>query len=183
MKTLVIYPPCLDNPFLIYIGAREKDAEATKRWSRLKAELMERGVILASYICPETVLDGWPRPPAGMEEYVGRIPEGIVEYIKRIVEDVRPEKLVIIGARKSPVCGVTKTASGSVPDEFAEKFRRANMEERQRMKKEASKYVRIVNGPGALMETLIEEFPNATFIDFSKSEWEKFEDTLRSLVL
>jgi len=182
MKTLVIYAPCLDNPFLVYIGARNKEIETTRRWTELKDEFMRRGVLFFSYFCPETIVDGWPRPPASKDYYAERIPMWIVEHVKKIVSDVRPDRIVFVGIRNSPVCGVVKTVQGDVPKEFAERFREANMEERIAMKKGAYKYMSVVDGPGALMEILKKEFPDAVFVDLNKGDLESgFEEVRKAI--
>ncbi len=173
MKTLVIYAPCLDNPFLVYIGARKKEIETTKRWTEIKREFMDRGFLFFSYFCPETIVDGWPRPPAGWQYYAERIPEWIIEHMEKIVSDVKPDRLVFVGIRNSPVCGVRNTAEGEVPETLSDAFRQADMETRQALKKEAYRYMRVVDGPGALMRKLRERFPNAEFIDLDKGNLEK----------
>lgn len=168
---ILVLPPCLLSPFSVYRGASAKDLVAA---SSVRELLLRRsGFQWLIYPCPELVLLGFPRPPAsrelyerlGMREVAGRI----AEFIARVVEEENPERVLLLGVKGSPTCGVHHTTSGELPPGDVEAFRRLGKQERQRASREISAHYRTVEGPGILFE-LLKGKVKGTYIEFDKDD-------------
>ncbi|WP_297548704.1 hypothetical protein [Thermococcus sp.] len=183
---LLIIAPCLLSPFYVYRGAKEKEYETAKRLRKLLGELGEEWQILA-YPCPEFELIGWPRPPMGRESFerLGMREKAnvIADFIGRVLSEERPEKVVFLGVKGSPTCGVFHTTSND-PDSYDYGLIPAffYMDKEDRIK-ESKKVVegfgfRIREGPGILFEELMKRFPDGVYLEFDKDD---VEDSVRRL--
>jgi len=180
MKLLII-APCLLSPFYVYRGPKEKEYETARLLRELIGELDEDWQVLA-YPCPEFELLGWPRAPASREVYEGlgmrERAKGIADFIGRVLTEERPEKVVFVGVKGSPTCGVFHTSSSdpeSYPYPTMREFFYLSKEERIKRSKELVKEqgFKLVAMPGILFEILMARFPWATYIEFDKDNIEE----------
>jgi len=179
MKLLII-APCLLSPFYVYRGAKGKEYKTAKLLRELIGELGEDWQVLA-YPCPEYELIGWPRAPASREVYerlgMRERAKGIADFIGRVLTEERPERVVFIGVKGSPTCGVSHTSSSdpeSYPYSAMQEFFYLSKEERLGRSKEIveGQNFRLVNLPGVLFEILMARFPEGTYIEFDKDDIE-----------
>ncbi|NJE60642.1 hypothetical protein [Thermococcus sp. 21S7] len=175
MKLLII-APCLLSPFYVYRGAKGKEYETARLLRELIGELDEDWQVLA-YPCPEYELIGWPRAPASREVFerlgMRERAETIADFIGRILTEEKPERVVFIGVKGSPTCGVFHTSSSdpkSYPYSAMQEFFYLSKEERLGRSKEIvdGQDFRLVNLPGILFEILMARFPEGTYIEFDK---------------
>jgi len=184
---LVIYPMCLECPFITYIGAREKEIRVWKKWTTIKAKLIQQNVFFLPYPCPEFMLKGWPRPPMSKDMYakegLGKIAENVVEFIVRVIKEMKPSKIILIGIAGSPTCAIFETTRGwgNLKRDLVENYLKAELSSRIKLKKELGKGFVKQRGRGILYEKLIEKL-QALGITFSCFEVDKhkqnpFEDS------
>ncbi|WP_258083670.1 hypothetical protein [Thermococcus thermotolerans] len=187
---LLIIAPCLLSPFYVYRGAKEKEYETAKLLRELIGELDENWQVLA-YPCPEYELIGWPRAPASREVYerlgMHERAKVIADFIGRVLTEEKPEKIVFVGVKGSPTCGVFHTSSSN-PDNYPyramQEFFYLSKEERLGRSKEIveEQNFRLVNLPGILFEILMARFPEGTYIEFDKDEVEGSIEELRNVL-
>ncbi|BAD86380.1 hypothetical protein, conserved [Thermococcus kodakarensis KOD1] len=179
MKLLII-APCLLSPFYVYRGPKEKEYETARRLRELIGRLGGEWQVLA-YPCPEYELVGWPRAPASREVYerlgMRERAKIIADFIGRVLTEEKPEKVVFVGVKGSPTCGVFYTSSSN-PDKYPyramQEFFYLSKEERLKRSKEL---VREQNFelkllPGILFEILMARFPEWVYIEFDKDDAE-----------
>ncbi|AJC71621.1 hypothetical protein X802_05115 [Thermococcus guaymasensis DSM 11113] len=186
MKLLII-APCLLSPFYVYRGPKEKEYETAKLLTELIGELDEDWQVLA-YPCPEYALIGWPRAPASREVYerlgMRERAKVIADFIGRVLTEERPEKVVFVGVKGSPTCGVFHTSSSdpeSYPYSAMQEFFYLSKEERIKRSKELVKEqgFKLVEMPGVLFEILMARFPEGTYIEFDKDNIEESLERLK----
>lgn len=186
MKLLII-APCLLSPFYVYRGPKEKEYETAKLLRELIGELGEDWQVLA-YPCPEFELIGWPRAPASREVYerlgMRERAKVIADFIGRVLTEERPERVVFVGVKGSPTCGVFHTSSSdpeSYPYSAMQEFFYLSKEERIKRSKELVKEqgFKLVEMPGILFEILMARFPEATYIEFDKDNIEESLERLK----
>ncbi|GEM_PF-385631 len=159
LNTLVVIAPCLLSPFTVYRGPKEKEYRAASALMRLFGKYHYLKIL--AYPCPEFLLLGFPRLPAskevyeklGMREYAKRI----AEFIVRSIEEEQPPRVIFIGVKGSPTCGVFHTTSSDpekYPYERMEEFKRLPQEERFRLAEKMIKEFKLVRGEGILFEIL-----------------------------
>jgi len=178
---LLIIAPCLLSPFYVYRGPKEKEYRTARELRKLVGKLGDEWQVLA-YPCPEFELIGWPRAPAsrevferlGMRERV----QVIADFIGRVLTEEKPERVVFVGVKGSPTCGVFHTTSNdpkSYPYSAMQEFFYLSKEERIKRSKELVKEqnFRLVEMPGVLFEILMARFPEAVYIEFDKDNIEK----------
>lgn len=189
MKLLVI-APCLLSPFYVYRGPKEKEYETAKLLRELIGELDENWQVLA-YPCPEYKLVGWPRAPASREVYerlgMRERAKVIADFIGRVITEERPEKVVFLGVKGSPTCGVFHTSSSDpegYPYMAMQEFFYLNKEGRLKRSKELvmEQNFRLVQMPGILFEILMARFPEGTYIEFDKDDIEGSIERLRNVL-
>ncbi|NJE29897.1 hypothetical protein E3E38_02375 [Thermococcus sp. 18S1] len=189
MKLLII-APCLLSPFYVYRGAKGKEYETAKLLRELIGELDEDWQVLA-YPCPEYELIGWPRAPANREVYerlgMRERAKVIADFIGRVLTEERPEKVVFVGVKGSPTCGVFHTSSSdpeSYPYSAMQEFFYLSKEERLSRSKEIveGQNFRLVNLPGILFEILMARFPEGTYIEFDKDAIDESIEELRNVL-
>ncbi|WP_457752351.1 hypothetical protein [Thermococcus sp.] len=175
MKLLII-APCLLSPFYVYRGPKGKEYETAKLLRELIGELDENWQVLA-YPCPEFELIGWPRAPASREVYerlgMRERAKVIANFIGRVLTKEKPEKVVFVGVKGSPTCGVFHTSSSDpegYPYRAMQEFFYMSKEERLERSREIMEKggFKLVNGPGLLFEELQKRFPGAEFLEFDK---------------
>ncbi|MEO2151483.1 MAG: hypothetical protein ABGW50_02355, partial [Thermococcus sp.] len=117
---LLIIAPCLLSPFYVYRGPKEKEYMTARELRKLVGELGDEWQVLA-YPCPEFELIGWPRPPMGRESFerlgMRERVQVIADFIGRVLTEEKPERVVFVGVKGSPTCGVFHTTSND-PDSF-----------------------------------------------------------------
>ncbi|WP_457743127.1 hypothetical protein [Thermococcus sp.] len=186
---LLIIAPCLLSPFYVYRGPKEKEYITAKLLRTLIGELGDEWQILA-YPCPEFELVGWPRPPMGRESFerlgMRERVKVIADFIGRILTEEKPEKVVFLGVKGSPTCGVFHTISND-PDSFdygliPEFF---YMDKKRRLE-ESRKVIehfgfKVKEGPGLLFEELMERF-DGTFIEFDKENMRESIEKLKEIL-
>ena len=179
MKLLVI-APCLLSPFYVYRGPRGKEYETAKQLRELVGKLGDEWQVLA-YPCPEYALIGWPRAPAGREVYerlgMRERAKIIADFIGRVLTEEKPEKVIFVGVKGSPTCGVFHTSSSdpeSYPYRAMQEFFYLSKGERLERSKELVKErgFRLVNTPGILFEILRARFPEGVYVEFDKGDIE-----------
>ncbi|WP_456421548.1 hypothetical protein [Thermococcus sp.] len=173
---LLIIAPCLLSPFYVYRGPKEKEYETARLLRELMGDLSEDWQVLA-YPCPEFELVGWPRPPMGRESFerlgMREKVQVIVDFIGRIITEEKPERIVFLGVKGSPTCGVFHTTSND-PDSFDYGLIPAFFYmDKERRIEESRKVVegfgfQTKKGPGLLFEELMKRFPEAEFLEFDK---------------
>ncbi|RLF77426.1 hypothetical protein DRN39_04085 [Thermococci archaeon] len=186
MGALIIIAPCLISPFYVYRGPKEKEYKTSEALLNLLSEYSDR-IKLFTYPCPEYELIGWPRPPMSKEVFMrlgmSERAKTISEFIGRVIAEEKPEKIVFIGVKGSPTCGVFHTTS-SDPDKFdhsfLKEFHRLTKEERIAHYTEILKRsgFRIVKGEGILFEILKTKFSGAVYVEFDK---DNIEESLKRL--
>ncbi|MDI3475829.1 MAG: hypothetical protein PWQ95_1557 [Thermococcaceae archaeon] len=179
MKLLVI-APCLLSPFYVYRGPKEKEYETARRLRELIGELGEEWQVLA-YPCPEYELISWPRAPASREVYerLGMRARAkiIADFIGRVLTEEKPEKVVFVGVKGSPTCGVFHTSSSnpeSYPYRAMGEFFYLRKDERIERSKELvrEQNFELKPMPGILFEILMASFPEGIYIEFDKEDIE-----------
>lgn len=189
MKLLII-APCLLSPFYVYRGPKEKEYETAKLLRELIGELGEDWQVLA-YPCPEFELIGWPRAPASREvfERLGMRERAkvIADFIGRVLTEERPAKVVFVGVKGSPTCGVFHTSSSdpeSYPYSAMQEFFYLSKEERLKRSKELVKEqgFKLVEMPGILFEILMARFSEVTYIEFDKEDIEGSMERVKSVL-
>jgi len=177
MKLLVI-APCLLSPFYVYRGPKRKEYETAKQLRELVGKLGDEWQVLA-YPCPEYALIGWPRAPASREVYerlgMRERAKVIADFIGRVLTDEGPERVVFVGVKGSPTCGVFHTSSSdpeSYPYRAMQEFFYLSKGERLERSKELvrERGFRLVNTPGILFEILRARFPEAVYVEFDKED-------------
>ena len=178
---IIIIAPCLLSPFYVYRGAKEKEYKTARLLRELIGELGDEWQILA-YPCPEFELIGWPRAPASREVYkrlgMREKANTIADFIERILTEEKPDKIVFVGVKGSPTCGVFHTSSSdpeSYPYRAMQEFFYLSKGERIKRSKELveEQNFRLVNMSGTLFEILMARFPEATYIEFDKDTIEE----------
>ncbi|ASJ00008.1 hypothetical protein [Thermococcus gorgonarius] len=173
---LLVIAPCLLSPFYVYRGPKEKEYETARRLRELIGELDGEWQVLA-YPCPEFELIGWPRAPASREVYeklgMRERAKIIADFIGRVLTDEKPEKVVFVGVKGSPTCGVFHTSSSdpeSYPYRAMQEFFYLSKEERLKRSKELvrDQGFKLKPLPGILFEILMARFPEATYLEFDK---------------
>nr|WP_206203528.1 hypothetical protein [Thermococcus sp. M36] len=164
------------SPFYVYRGPKEKEYETAGLLRELIGELGKDWQVLA-YPCPEYELIGWPRAPASREVYerlgMRERAKIIADFIGRVLTEEKPEKVIFLGVKGSPTCGVFHTSS-SDPDRYPyrsmQEFFYLSKEGRIKRSKEIveGQGFRLVNLPGILFEILMARFPEAEFLEFDK---------------
>jgi len=183
---LLIISPCLLSPFHVYRGPKGKEYETARLLRELIGELDGEWQVLA-YPCPEFELIGWPRAPASREVYerlgMRERAKVIADFIGRVLTEEKPEKVIFVGVKGSPTCGVFHTSSSdpeSYPYRAMQEFFYLSKEERIKRSKELVKEqgFKLVKMPGILFEILTARFPEATYIEFDK---DNIEESLKRL--
>ena len=183
---LLVIAPCLLSPFYVYRGPKEKEYETAKRLRELIEKLGGDWQVFA-YPCPEFELIGWPRAPASREVYerlgMRERAKLIADFIGRILTEEKPEKVVFVGVKGSPTCGVFHTSS-SDPKSYLyramQEFFYLGKEERIKRSKELveEQGFKLKSLPGILFEILMARFPEGVYVEFDK---ENIEESLRRL--
>lgn len=178
---LLITAPCLLSPFYVYRGPKEKEFKTAEGLRELLAELGDEWQVLA-YPCPEYELIGWPRPPMSREVYMhlGMVEKAktIADFIGRILTEEKPEKVIFLGVKGSPTCGVFHTTKSN-PDDFdfkaMQEFFYLSKGERLERSKEVMEKAgfKLVPGEGILFEVLKDRFPEAVYLEFDKDDIER----------
>ena len=189
---LLVIAPCLLSPFYVYRGPKAKEYETARRMRKLLGGLGDEWQVLA-YPCPEYALIGWPRAPASREAYerLGMREKAkiIADFIGRVLAEEKPEKVVFIGVKGSPTCGVFHTSSSDpkrYPYRAMQEFFYLSKEERVKRSKElvGEQGFRLVKMPGILFEILTARFPEGLYIEFDKEaiegSLEKVKEVLRN---
>ena len=181
---LLVIAPCLLSPFYVYRGPKGKEYETAKRLRELICELGDDWQVFA-YPCPEYALIGWPRAPASREVYerlgMREKADKIASFIGRILTEEKPEKVVFVGVKGSPTCGVFHTSSSdpeSYPYRAMQEFFYMGKEERLKRSKELveGQGFELIKMPGILFEILMVRFPEGVYVEFDK---ENIEASLR----
>ncbi len=178
---LLVIAPCLLSPFYVYRGPKGKEYETARRLRKLFGGLGDEWQVLA-YPCPEYALIGWPRAPASREVYerlgMRERAKIIADFIGRVLAEEKPEKVVFVGVKGSPTCGVFHTSS-SDPEKYPyramQEFFYLGKEERLKRSKElvGEQGFKLKPLPGVLFEILMARFPEETYIEFDKEDVEK----------
>ncbi|WP_297521743.1 hypothetical protein [Thermococcus sp.] len=184
---LLIIAPCLLSPFYVYRGPKEKEYETAKRLRDLIGKLGDEWQVFA-YPCPEYALIGWPRAPASREVYerlgMRERAKIIADFIGRVLTEEKPEKVVFVGVKGSPTCGVFHTSS-SDPEDYPYRAMQEffYMSKGERLKRSkglvGEQGFRLVKMPGILFEILMARFPEGTYIEFDKDDLEGSVETLK----
>ncbi len=189
MKLLII-SPCLLSPFYVYRGPKEKEYETAKLLRKLIGELGNEWQVLA-YPCPEFELIGWPRAPASREvfERLGMRERAkvIADFIGRVLTEEKPEKVVFVGVKGSPTCGVFHTSSSDpegYPYRAMQEFFYLSKEDRIKRSKELveEQGFKLVKMPGILFEILRARFHEAVYVEFDKDNIEESLERLREVL-
>ncbi|HDH44260.1 MAG TPA: DUF523 domain-containing protein, partial [Thermococcus sp.] len=139
---IIVLAPCLLSPFYVYRGPKDKEYKTSNELLNLLAKHAEEITVL-TYPCPEYKLIGWPRPPMSKEVFeklgMSETAKTIVDFIERVLTEEKPEKVIFVGVKGSPTCGVFYTTS-SDPEKFPykiiEEFSYLNEKERIKLSKE-----------------------------------------------
>ncbi len=187
---LLIIAPCLLSPFYVYRGPKEKEYETAKRLRELIGKLGDDWQVLA-YPCPEYALIGWPRAPASREVYeklgMRERAKVIADFIGRVLTEEKPEKVVFVGVKGSPTCGVFHTSSSDpegYPYRAMQEFFYLSKEERLERSKELVEEggFKLVEMPGILFEILTARFPEALHLEIDKEEVEGSIERMRKVL-
>jgi predicted secreted protein len=187
---LLVTAPCLLSPFYVYRGPKEKEYETARRLREVIGKLGEEWQVLA-YPCPEFELIGWPRAPASREVYerLGMREKAkiIADFIGRVLTEEKPEKVVFVGVKGSPTCGVFHTSSSdpeSYPYRAMQELFYLSKEERLKRSKELVKEqnFELKSLPGILFEILIARFPEGVYFEFDKEDVEGSIKQLKKLI-
>ncbi|AEO14013.1 hypothetical protein [Thermococcus sp. AM4] len=185
---LLIVAPCLLSPFYVYRGPKEKEYRTARELRKLIGELGEEWQVL-TYPCPEFELIGWPRPPMGRESFerlgMRERVQVVADFIGRVLTEEKPERVVFIGVKGSPTCGVFHMTSND-PDSFdyglIPAFFYMDKEKRlEESRKVVEKFgFEVKAEPGLLFEELMERFPEAEFLEFDKDDVEESVKRLKN---
>ena len=160
MELLLIYPPCFDNPWFTYIGARDYEKQFSAEWTAFKARWSHK-VTFLTYPCPELLYKGWPRIPNGREHYRGMDVEPIVDFLLKVIKELKPRKIVVIGKKYSPTCAIFNTTEGEArtSENVRREWEEASVEGRRKLKKKIWG-LRVTEGKGIFIEKLLERLGN-----------------------
>ncbi|ALM75607.1 Dephospho-CoA kinase [Thermococcus barophilus] len=176
LNTLVVIAPCLLSPFTVYRGPKEKEYRAASALMRFFGKYHYLKIL--AYPCPEFILLGFPRLPAskevyeklGMREYAKKV----AEFIARSIEEEQPSRVILIGVKGSPTCGVFHTTS-SDPEEYPyekmEEFKKLSKKERFKLAAEIAKDFKLIEGEGTLFELLKRKI-EGIYLEFDKDNLE-----------
>jgi predicted secreted protein len=187
---LLVIAPCLLSPSYVYRGPKEKEYETARKLRELIGKLGEEWQVLA-YPCPEFELIGWPRAPASREVYerlgMRERAKAIADFIGRVLTEENPEKVVFVGVKGSPTCGVFHTSSSdpeSYPYRAMQDFFYLSKEERIKRSKElvSEQNFELKPLPGILFEILMARFPEGVYFEFDKDDVEGSINRLEELV-
>ncbi|KPU63699.1 hypothetical protein EP1X_00385 [Thermococcus sp. EP1] len=183
---IIVLAPCLLSPFYVYRGPKDKEYKTSKELLNLLAKHAEEIRVL-TYPCPEYKLIGWPRPPMSKEVFeklgMSETAKTIVDFIERVLTEEKPEKVIFVGVKGSPTCGVFYTTS-SDPEKFPyriiEEFSYLNKKERIKLSKELmeEQNFKVILGEGVLFQILKKRFPEAIYLEFDK---DNIEESLKQL--
>lgn len=183
---IIVLAPCLLSPFYVYRGPKDKEYKTTNELLNLLAKHAEEIRVL-TYPCPEYKLIGWPRPPMSKEVFeklgMSETAKTIVDFIERVLTEEKPEKVIFVGVKGSPTCGVFYTTS-SDPEKFPyriiEEFSYLNKKERIKLSKELmeEQNFKVIPGGGVLFQILKNRFPEAIYLEFDK---DNIEESLKQL--
>ncbi|ASJ07711.1 hypothetical protein A3L11_00065 [Thermococcus siculi] len=177
---LLVIAPCLLSPFYVYRGPKGKEYETAKRLRELIGKLGDEWQVLA-YPCPEYELIGWPRSPASREVYerlgMRERAKVIADFIGRVLTEEKPEKVIFVGVKGSPTCGVFHTSSSdpeSYPYRAMQEFFYLSKGERMERSKELvrEQNFELKPLPGILFEVLMARFPEGIYLEFDKEDIE-----------
>jgi len=180
LNTLIIIAPCLLSPFTVYRGAKEKEYRTASALMRIFGKYHYLRIL--AYPCPEFILLGFPRPPMSREAYeklgMREYAKKVAEFIERVIEEENPSRVILIGVKGSPTCGVFHTTSGD-PKEYphVEEFKKLPREERFRVAREIAKDFRLTEGEGILFEILKGKI-KGTYLEIDK---DNLEESLQEL--
>ncbi|AIU69070.1 hypothetical protein TEU_01230 [Thermococcus eurythermalis] len=184
---LLILAPCLLSPFYVYRGPKEKEYKTAKLLRELIGELGDEWQVLV-YPCPEFELIGWPRAPASREVYerlgMRERAKVIADFIGRVLTEEKPEKVIFVGVKGSPTCGVFHTSSSDpegYPYRAMQEFFYLSKDERIKRSKELveEQNFKLVKMPGILFEILMARFPEGVYIEFDNEDIEESLERLR----
>jgi len=183
---IIVLAPCLLSPFYVYRGPKDKEYKTSNELLNLLAKHAEEITVL-TYPCPEYKLIGWPRPPMSKEVFeklgMSETAKTIVDFIERVLTEEKPEKVIFVGVKGSPTCGVFYTTS-SDPEKFPykiiEEFSYLNEKERIKLSKELmeEQNFKVILGEGVLFQILKKRFPEAIYLEFDK---DNIEESLKQL--
>ncbi|RLF74571.1 hypothetical protein DRN51_05795 [Thermococci archaeon] len=183
---IIVLAPCLLSPFYVYRGPKDKEYKTSNELLNLLAKHAEEIRVL-TYPCPEYKLIGWPRPPMSKEVFeklgMSETAKTIVDFIERVLTEEKPEKIIFVGVKGSPTCGVFYTTS-SDPEKFPykiiEEFSYLNKKERIKLSKELmeEQNFKVILGEGVLFQILKKRFPEAIYLEFDK---DNIEESLKQL--
>jgi len=183
---MIVIAPCLISPFYVYRGPKEKEYRTSKELLSFLSEYKDKIKVLI-YPCPEYKLIGWPRPPMSKEVFeklgMSETAKTIVNFIERVLTEEKPEKVIFVGVKGSPTCGVFYTTS-SDPEKFPykiiEEFSYLNEKERIKLSKELmeEQNFKVIPGGGVLFQILKNRFPEAIYLEFDK---DNIEESLKQL--
>ena len=183
---IIVLAPCLLSPFYVYRGPKDKEYKTSNELLNLLAKHAEEITVL-TYPCPEYKLIGWPRPPMSKEVFeklgMSETAKTIVDFIERVLTEEKPEKVIFVGVKGSPTCGVFYTTS-SDPEKFPykiiEEFSYLNKKERIKLSKELmeEQNFKVIPGGGVLFQILKNRFPEAIYLEFDK---DNIEESLKQL--
>jgi len=183
---IIVLAPCLLSPFYVYRGPKDKEYKTSNELLNLLAKHAEEITVL-TYPCPEYKLIGWPRPPMSKEVFeklgMSETAKTIVDFIERVLTEEKPEKIIFVGVKGSPTCGVFYTTS-SDPEKFPykiiEEFSYLNEKERIKLSKELmeEQNFKVIPGGGVLFQILKNRFPEAIYLEFDK---DNIEESLKQL--
>ena len=183
---IIVLAPCLLSPFYVYRGPKDKEYKTSNELLNLLAKHAEEITVL-TYPCPEYKLIGWPRPPMSKEVFeklgMSETAKTIVDFIERVLTEEKPEKVIFVGVKGSPTCGVFYTTS-SDPEKFPykiiEEFSYLNEKERIKLSKELmeEQNFKVIPGGGVLFQILKNRFPEAIYLEFDK---DNIEESLKQL--
>lgn len=183
---IIVLAPCLLSPFYVYRGPKDKEYKTSNELLNLLAKHAEEIRVL-TYPCPEYKLIGWPRPPMSKEVFeklgMSETAKTIVDFIERVLTEEKPEKVIFVGVKGSPTCGVFYTTS-SDPEKFPyriiKEFSYLNKKERIKLSKELmeEQNFKVIPGGGVLFQILKNKFPEAIYLEFDK---DNIEESLKQL--
>ncbi len=186
LNTLVVIAPCLLSPFTVYRGPKEKEYLTASALIRLFGKYHYLKIL--AYPCPEFILLGFPRVPAsrevyeklGMREYAKRV----AEFIVRSIEEEQSSRVILIGVKGSPTCGVFHTTS-SDPEKYPykriEEFKKLPREERFKAAKEVIEEFKLVEGEGILFEILKRRI-EGIYLEFDKDDLEESLERIEKIL-
>lgn len=166
MELLLIYPPCFDNPWFTYIGARSYEKRFSAEWIAFKDRWKER-ITFLTYPCPELIYEGWPRFPNGRKHYGSMNVEPIVDFLLKVIQEEKPRRVIVVGKKYSPTCATFNTTDGEarVPEEVLRKWGEVGVGERRRLKRDI-RGLKVVEGAGVFMEKLLKSLEGIELVLF-----------------